>query len=822
VTPAALTITADDKSKVYGAALPTLTASYSGFVNGDSAGSLATPPTLSTMATASSHIAGNPYPITPSGAVDSDYTIGYVAGTLTVTPAALTITADDKTKNYGAALPFLTASYSGFVNGDTAASLTTQPTLATTATVASHVVGGPYGITASGAVDSDYTIGYVAGNLTVTPVGLTITADNQTKPYGAALPTLTVSYSGFVNGDTASSLTTLPTIATTATAASHVSGNPYSITASGAADADYTIGYMAGNLTVTPVALTITADDKSKVYGAALPTLTASYSGFVNGDTAASLTTQPMLATTATAASHVVGSPYSITASGAVDSDYTIGYVAGNLTVTPVGLTITADSKTKAYGAALPPLTASYSGFVNGDTSASLTTQPTLTTTATAASHVSGNPYSIMASGAVDADYTIGYLPGTLNVTPVDLTITADNKTKHYGALLPPLTVGYVGFVNGDSPASLTTLPTVTTTATATSHVSGNPYSITASGAVDADYTISYASGALTVTPVALTITADNQLKIYGTALPTLTASYSGFVNGDTSANLTTQPTLSTTATASSPVGTYPITASGAVDTDYSISYADGTLTISKATTSTMAASSPNPSVFGNTITFTATVADNSSGSFGAPSGTVTFKDGGATIGTSTLSGSGPTTATLPISSLSVGSHAITVVYGGDGNFTSSTSGAFIQIVIPSVNVTFLPPLAGQPVGNKIKVGQVVPHKVDLVNSLGQSVTTGVSVKLKVQGIDTSNNTITVFQDVVEDANGVGTDGTVTSDGIMTYTTGHWQFNLDTGNFSDPNTYSENARYYTSTVCVVDNATLLVLGSTTINLETGK
>ena len=82
------------------------------------------------------------------------------------------------------------------------ASLTTQPTLTTTATASSHVAGSPYAITASGAVDSDYTISYVAGTLTVTPAPLTITANNQTKVYGAALPTLTASYTGFVNGDT--------------------------------------------------------------------------------------------------------------------------------------------------------------------------------------------------------------------------------------------------------------------------------------------------------------------------------------------------------------------------------------------------------------------------------------------------------------------------------------------------------------------------------------------------------------------------------------------------------------------------------------------
>ena len=585
VTPAALTITADNQTKVYGAALPTLTASYSGFVNGDTSASLTTQPTLTTTATASSHVSGSPYTITASGAVDSDYTISYAPGSLNVTPAPLTITANNQTKVYGAALPTLTASYSGFVGGDTSASLTTPPTLSTTATASSHVAGSPYSITASGAVDADYSISYVAGKLTVTPASLTITADNASKVYGAALPTLTASYSGFVNSDTSASLTTQPTLSTTATAGSHVAGSPYSITVSGAVDGDYTISYIAGALTVTAAPLTITADNQTKVYGAALPTLTASYSGFVNGDTSASLTTKPTLTTTATASSHVAGSPYSITASGAVDSDYAISYVPGSLTVTGAALTITANNQSKVYGAALPTLTASESGFVNGDTSASLTTQPALSTMATASSHVAGNPYAITASGAVDSNYSISYVAGTLTVTTAPLTITANNQTSVYGAALPTLTASYSGFVNGDTSASLTTLPTITTTATAGSHVAGSPYAITASGAVDTDYSISYVAGSLTVTTAPLTITANNQTKAYGTALPALTASYSGFVNGDTATNLSTQPTLTTTATASSHVAgnPYSITASGAVDSDYTISYVSGSLTVTAA-----------------------------------------------------------------------------------------------------------------------------------------------------------------------------------------------------------------------------------------------
>src|SRR6202030_2359699 len=112
------------------------------------------------------------------------------------------------------------ASYSGFVNGDTSASLTTQPTLSTTATVTSDVSGNPYTITASGAVDGDYAISYATGILTITPAALTITANNQTKVYGAAVPTLTASYTGFVNGDSATSLTAAPALTTTEAACS--------------------------------------------------------------------------------------------------------------------------------------------------------------------------------------------------------------------------------------------------------------------------------------------------------------------------------------------------------------------------------------------------------------------------------------------------------------------------------------------------------------------------------------------------------------------------------------------------------------------------
>ncbi|MFQ6603859.1 MBG domain-containing protein, partial [Flavobacterium sp. C3NV] len=574
VTPANLAIAADDKFKIYGEASPPLTLNYTGFVNGDTEASLLTPAIASTTADATSPVGS--YPITISGATSLNYTIGYTSGsTLTVTPANLVIAADDKFKIYGEANPTLTLNYTGFVNGDTEASLLTPAIASTTADATSPV--GSYPITISGATSLNYTIGYTSGaTLTVTPANLTITADNQSKTYGSVNPTLTASYSGFVNGDTAASFTTLPTIATTAVTGSSV--GIYPITASGAVNPNYSINYVDGTLTVTAATLTITADNQTKTYGSVNPTFTASYSGFVNGDTAASFTTLPTIATTAVTGSNV--GTYPITASGAVISNYAINYVDGTLTVTTATLTITADNQTKTYGSVNPTLTATYSGFVNGDTASSFTTFPTIATTAVTGSSV--GTYPITASGAVNPNYAINYIDGTLTVTTATLTITADNQTKTYGSANPALTASYSGFVNGDTAASFTTLPTISTTEVTGSNV--GTYPITASGAVNPNYTISYFNGTLTVTTASLTITADNKTRDYGAPNPVLTASYSGFVNGDTSASLTTQPIIATIANATSPVGVYAITVSGAVDSNYSITYVTGILTVISST----------------------------------------------------------------------------------------------------------------------------------------------------------------------------------------------------------------------------------------------
>ena len=674
VTAAPLIVTANSTNKVYGAALPTLTASYSGFVNGDTAANLDSPVILATTATASSPI--GVYPVTASGAASTNYSVSFVSGTLTVTTAPLTITADSTNKVYGATLPLLTASYSGFVNGDTASSLGTPVTLATTATASSPI--GIYTITASGAVGTNYSISYVAGTLTVTTAPLIVTADNTNKVYGAALPTFTASYSGFVNGDTFTNLDTPVTLTTTATAASPI--GTYTITASAAAGTNYSVSFVSGTLTVTTAPLSITANSTNKVYGAALPAFTASYSGFVNGDTAASLGTPVILATTATANSPI--GVYPITASGAVGTNYAISYVAGSLTITTAPLIVTANSTNKVYGAALPIFTASYSGFVNGDTFTNLDTQVTLATTATAASPI--GVYTITASGAAGTNYSVSFVSGTLTVTTAPLVITANSTNKVYGATLPTFTASYSGFVNGDTFTNLDTPVILATTATASSPA--GTYPITASAATGTNYSISFVEGVLTVSPASITITADNQSKVFGAALPTLTATYSGFVLGQGTNNLTALASLSTTATATSDVGTYPITATGAASTNYSFNYVAGTLTVTQAISTNLVVSSANPSLPGSNVTFSATVSAVLPG-VGTPTGSVNFRIDGNIAGSGTLTNGVATYSTASLTHATA--HTVAAEYAGDLNFIGSTNS-----LTPS-QVVNTPPIAG-------------------------------------------------------------------------------------------------------------------------------
>ncbi len=329
-------------------------------------------------------------------------------------------------------------------------------------------------------------------------------------------------------------------------------------------------------------------------------------------------------------------------------------------------LQIAAVDTNKIYGASLPALAVSYSGFLNGDNQSGLSTPVALATIATATSPVGA--YPITPSGASSSNYTISYLPGALTITPASLLISANSTNKVYGAAVPVLSASYSGFVNGDTASSLTIPVSISTTALSSSPT--GVYSISASGASNANYTITYAPGSLSVTPAALTITANSTGKVYGASLPVFTAAYSGFVNGDTASSLSVPVSLTTLATSGSPVGNYPIVAAGALSGNYIISHVNGTLAITQAGSVASLGSSQNPALPGSSITFTCSVNTAPPGA-GTVDGSVQFKVDGANAGSPVPVTAGTATYSTV---LALGSHSVQADYLGSANITGSSA----------------------------------------------------------------------------------------------------------------------------------------------------
>ncbi len=178
-----------------------------------------------------------------------------------------------------------------------------------------------------------------------------------------------------------------------------------------------------------------------------------------------------------------------------------------------------------------------------------------------------------------DANYAAVVSPIlTVNIAQAPLNIVASSGSRAYGGANPAIFAAGFGFVAGQSLADLTGVLSVTTTAGPGSHVGSYP--VIASGLTSSNYAITYVNGVIAVTPAILAIRANDQARVYGQPNPLLTASYAGFVNGDTPASLTTPVVLTTVANPFSPVGTYAITAGGASSPDYAITFFPGTLAV--------------------------------------------------------------------------------------------------------------------------------------------------------------------------------------------------------------------------------------------------
>jgi streptogramin lyase len=211
-------------------------------------------------------------------------------------------------------------------------------------------------------------------------------------------------------------------------------------------------------------------------------------------------------------------------------------------------------------------------------------------------------------------------------VHPV-LTVTVANASRVYGAANPTFTITTTGAQNGD-----TFTLTASTTATSSSPVGTYTIVPAAAGANLANYTIIYVDGTLTVTKAALTVTPNNQSIVAGSQLPTLTATTTGFVTGDTPSAITGAAALTTTATTASPAGSYPIAAAigTLAATNYTFAFGTGTLTITPSVFGGKAMAGTKPVVGASVQLYAAGTIGN--GSAGTPllSSTVTTDSTGA------------------------------------------------------------------------------------------------------------------------------------------------------------------------------------------------
>ena len=286
-------------------------------------------------------------------------------------------------------------------------------------------------------------------------------------------------------------------------------------------------------------------------------------------------------------------------------------------------------------------------------------------------------------------NYTGSTVETTITVSPAALTVRANDATKRFGAPLPAFTAAFAGFVNGDSPASLSGALTFGTTATQQSAV--GTYPIVPSGLASMNYAITFANGALFVVKGAVAVNVSTSPEPSGldqsmtfTATVAAASPAAGLPSGNV--NFVDGGTL--LGTASLVGGTASLTTAGlsagshAIEAQYEgdSSFEPGTgasshsVNDAASTPVLTVTSSRNPSSTGQAVTFTA----NASMTSGAVTGSVEFWDGATLLGTSVLSAG---RATLTTSALSNGSHAIRARYAGSSSAPPVISAVFVQAV---------------------------------------------------------------------------------------------------------------------------------------------
>jgi len=719
-----LTVTANNATRVYGTANPTFSGTVTGAQNGDTFTE-----SFATTATTNSNVGS--YAIVPSvsGPNLSNYTVDIVDGTLTVTSASTTTTLSAPgSANYGASV-VLTATVSStsgtpggsvtFYNGSTALGTGTLNSSGVATLTTTTLPTGTDNVTASYGAAGNFAASTSAKNsVTINQATQTITFPPiASRAYGSAPFAVTATSSAGSN---------YPVTITVQSGPALIGGGTVTLTGAGtvvlqasqAGDANYSAASTTQSFQVTPAPLTVAANNATRAFGAANPSFSGTVTGAVGSDSFTESFT-----TAATTTSNVGGYPIVPSVTGTNLGSYTVTIVNGTLTITAAPTTTTLSGPGSATYGANVTLTATVSStagtpggsvtFYNGSTALGTGTLNGSGLATLSTSALPGGTDSLTATyGAAGNFATSTSAANSITINQATQTITFPAiASRAYGSA--PFAVTATSSAGSSYPVTITVQSGPAVIGSGTVSLTGaGTVVLQASQAGDANYSAATATQSFQVTPAPLTVAANNASRAFGAANPVFSGTVTGAVGSDSFSE-----TFTTTATATSNVGSYPIVpaVTGPQLANYTVTLVNGSLTVSGAATTTTL-SAPGSAAYGASVVLTATVASTA----GTPGGVVTFYSGSTSLGTGTLNGSGA--ATLATTTLPVGTDTLTASYAAAGNFAASaSSGNSITVNAASQTINF-PAIASRAYGS-------APFAVTATSNLGSSYPVTITVQ---------------------------------------------------------------------------------------------
>ena len=427
--------------------------------------------------------------------------------------------------------------------------------------------------------DTNYTSALGAGNYLVyrEKITLKVSAASNSITYGDALPTgVTTSYTGYQNGDNETSAAITGTSSFTTTGATNSSSGNRNV---GSYDLVYDRGLLSGlgygfednasstnELTVNAKAITLSASGVNKVYdGTTTSSATLNSSGVLSSDVISFLGNASFANKDAGTAKTVNVNTFS--KSGTDSANYTISNTSTTTTADITKKTISvinSVASSKVYDGntnASLSNNGTLSGVISGD-SVGFTSTATFDNKNVGTSKVVSLDHTINGTNASNYILSDGSTSGT--ITPKAITARANDLTKIYGNADATLTHVASGLVGSD------------TLSGALSRVAGEnvgQYTISKGALANSNYDITFTNGQYTITPKAITVSADDLTKVYGTADANLTYVANGLVGSDTLNG-------SLSRAVGKNVGQYTISKGALANANYDITFTNGQYTI--------------------------------------------------------------------------------------------------------------------------------------------------------------------------------------------------------------------------------------------------